>query len=53
MHARAVALGVGATGDEVEFVAAELAKCGDVRAEKAQAILEQLKKNGGFSGIQA
>jgi hydroxymethylglutaryl-CoA reductase len=53
MHARSVALGVGATGEEVEYVAAELAKCGDVRAEKAQAILEQLKKNGGFSGIQA
>jgi len=53
MHARSVALGVGATGEEVEYVAAELAKCGDVRAEKAQAILDQLKKNGGFSGIQA
>jgi hydroxymethylglutaryl-CoA reductase len=53
MHARSVALGVGATGAEVEYVAAELARTGDVRAEKAQAILEQLKKNGGFSGIQA
>jgi hydroxymethylglutaryl-CoA reductase len=53
MHARSVALGVGATGAEVEYVAAELAKSGDVRAETAQAILEKLKKNGGFSGIQA
>jgi hydroxymethylglutaryl-CoA reductase len=53
MHARTVALGVGATGDQVEFIAAELARSGDVRAERAAAILEQLRKTGGFSGIRA
>jgi hydroxymethylglutaryl-CoA reductase len=53
LHARSVALGVGATGEEVDLIAAELAECRDVRPERAQAILDRLKKNGGFSGIQA
>ncbi len=51
MHARTVALGVGATGELVDAVAKELARLGDVRPERAQAILAQLKaapakKNG-------
>jgi len=52
LHARSVALGVGATGDEIDMVAAELARTGDVRAEKALAILESLKA-GNRPGIQA
>ena len=53
MHARTVALGVGATGAQVELIAAELAESGDVRAERALAILQRLRASGGFSGIQA
>jgi hydroxymethylglutaryl-CoA reductase len=53
MHARTVALGVGATGALVELIAAELAESGDVRAERALAILQRLRASGGFSGIQA
>ena len=43
MHARTVALGVGATGDLVDAVAKELARVGDVRPERAAAILSQLR----------
>jgi hydroxymethylglutaryl-CoA reductase len=53
MHARTVALGVGATGELVDLIAAELASSGDVRAERALAILQRLRASGGFSGIQA
>lgn len=53
MHARTVALGVGATGEQVDLVAAELARLGDVRAEVAKAILDKLRAPNGFSGIQA
>ena len=53
MHARTVALGVGATGEQVDLIAAELAESGDVRAERALAILQRLRASGGFSGIQA
>jgi hydroxymethylglutaryl-CoA reductase len=52
LHARSVALGVGATGEQIDVVAAELARTGDVRAEKALAILESLKA-GNRPGIQA
>jgi hydroxymethylglutaryl-CoA reductase len=43
LHARSLALHVGATGDQVDMIAAELAECGDVRAERATAILERLR----------
>ena len=43
MHARTVALGVGATGELVDAVAKELARLGDVRPERAIAILAQLQ----------
>jgi hydroxymethylglutaryl-CoA reductase len=43
LHARSVALGVGATGELVDLVAAELAALGDVRPERATAILERLR----------
>jgi hydroxymethylglutaryl-CoA reductase len=44
MHARTVALGIGATGDLVERVAAEMAALGDVRAEVATQILMRLQR---------
>ena len=53
LHARSVALGVGAAGDEIELVAAELARLGDVRPERAIAILQQLKAGRVRPGIQA
>ena len=53
LHARSVALGAGATGEQVELIAAELAESGDVRPERATEILARLRRNGGFSGIQA
>jgi hydroxymethylglutaryl-CoA reductase len=53
LHARSVALGVGAIGEQVELIAAELAAAGDVRPERALAILQRLRTSGGFSGIQA
>jgi hydroxymethylglutaryl-CoA reductase len=53
MHARTVALGVGATGDEVELVAAELARTGDVRAEVASQILQRIKAGNVSGRIQA
>jgi hydroxymethylglutaryl-CoA reductase len=42
LHARSVALSAGATGAMVERVAAELAASGEVRAERAQLILQRL-----------
>jgi hydroxymethylglutaryl-CoA reductase len=53
MHARTVALGVGAVGEQVDIIAAELARLGDVRAEVAMQILTKLRAGNGFSGIQA
>jgi hydroxymethylglutaryl-CoA reductase len=44
LHARSLALGAGAVGDEVERVAAELAASGDVRTERAQAVLARLRQ---------
>lgn len=43
LHARSLALHVGATGDLVDRVAEELSRLGDVRAEVAQQILERLR----------
>ena len=43
LHARTVALGAGATGDLVEKVAAELARLGDVRPERAALVLAELR----------
>ena len=43
MHARTVALHVGATGELVERVASELAALGDVRADVAAQILARLQ----------
>ncbi|HMU40697.1 MAG TPA: hydroxymethylglutaryl-CoA reductase, degradative [Pseudomonadota bacterium] len=43
LHARSVAVSAGATGEWVELVAAELAKLGDIRQERAEQILSQLQ----------
>ena len=44
LHARSVAVSAGATGYLVDVVAAELAKLGDVRHERAVQILGQLRE---------
>jgi hydroxymethylglutaryl-CoA reductase len=43
LHARVVARAAGATGDLVERVAAEIARLGDVKADRAREILERLR----------
>jgi len=43
LHARVVARAAGATGDLVEQVAAELARLGDVKAERAREVLARLQ----------
>lgn len=44
LHARVVARAAGATGDLLERVAAEIAALGDVKPDRAQAILEKLRR---------
>jgi hydroxymethylglutaryl-CoA reductase len=43
LHARSLALHVGAVGEQVDLIAEELAACGDVRTERAAAILQRLR----------
>jgi len=47
LHARSLALHVGATGELVDRVAEEMSRLGDVRAEVAQQILERLRGANG------
>jgi hydroxymethylglutaryl-CoA reductase len=51
LHARSLALHVGATGELVERVAEELSRLGDVRAEVAQKILERLQSHNGHNKL--
>jgi hydroxymethylglutaryl-CoA reductase len=44
LHARGLARAAGATGDLVDRVAAELAACGDVKAERAREVLARLNE---------
>ena len=44
LHARVVARAAGATGDLVEKVAAELARLGDIKPERARAVLADLRR---------
>ncbi len=44
MHARTLALHVGATGELVERVAAALAASGDVKPERAREVVAQLRQ---------
>jgi hydroxymethylglutaryl-CoA reductase len=43
LHARNIALGVGATGDEVDHIAKQMASERDVRSDRALALLEELR----------
>lgn len=49
LHARSLALHVGATGELVDRVAEEMSRLGDVRAEVAQQILERLRGINGHA----
>jgi hydroxymethylglutaryl-CoA reductase len=49
LHARSLALHVGATGELVDRVAEEMSRLGDVRAEVAVQILERLKGSNGHA----
>jgi hydroxymethylglutaryl-CoA reductase len=43
LHARSVALGVGATGAEVEALAAKLVETGEIKAERAAELLTRMR----------
>jgi degradative hydroxymethylglutaryl-CoA reductase len=43
LHARSIALGVGAEGHEIERLAARLIEDGEIKAERAAALLDQLR----------
>ncbi|HET6581991.1 MAG TPA: hypothetical protein VFG69_01065, partial [Nannocystaceae bacterium] len=45
LHARSVALGVGALGAEVETLAALLVETGEIKAERAAALLAELRSS--------
>src|SRR5262249_10850962 len=45
LHARGLARSVGATGELVERVAAELSACGDVKPDRAREVLARLKES--------
>jgi hydroxymethylglutaryl-CoA reductase len=47
LHARGVARAVGATGELVDRVAAELSACGDVKPDRAREVLARLKTEPG------
>ncbi len=44
LHARSIALGVGAQGSEVEHLAQRLIACGEIKAERAAALLEDMRR---------
>ena len=46
LHARSVALEAGAAGDEVERLAAALVACGEIKAERAAQLLQELRAAG-------
>jgi len=45
LHAKNVAIAVGAIGEEIEKVTTELIGCGQIRADVAQTLLKKLRKN--------
>ena len=49
LHARSIALGAGASGAEVERLAAALVADGEIKAERAAALLTDLRAAGGDS----
>ena len=48
LHARSVAVAAGASGALVDIVAAELSKLGDIRKERAEQILSQLRESAAY-----
>ncbi len=48
LHARSVAVAAGASGALVDIVAAELSKLGDIRKERAEQILAQLRAGASY-----
>jgi hydroxymethylglutaryl-CoA reductase len=42
LHARQVALAAGATGDQVEAIAVQLAREGQIRLERARVLLRNM-----------
>ncbi len=47
LHARSVALGAGAEGTEVEALARRLIDCGEIKAERAIDLLQDIRENKG------
>ncbi len=43
LHARSVALGVGASGAELDELAQKLIECGEIKAERATALLAEIR----------
>jgi len=43
LHARSIALGVGASGPEVEWLAQRMIEVGEIKAERAASLLEELR----------
>jgi hydroxymethylglutaryl-CoA reductase len=43
LHARAIALSAGANDSEIERLAAALIECGEIKLERATALLEELR----------
>jgi hydroxymethylglutaryl-CoA reductase len=52
LHARSLAVHVGASGKLVDLVADEMARIGDVRPERALAILQKLKRNADGENLE-
>jgi degradative hydroxymethylglutaryl-CoA reductase len=46
LHARSVALSAGARGEEIEIIAARLVEIGEIKAERAQALLRETRSQG-------
>jgi degradative hydroxymethylglutaryl-CoA reductase len=49
LHARAVALTAGATGSEVETLAVALVECGEIKVERAAALLSEIRSRANGS----
>jgi hydroxymethylglutaryl-CoA reductase len=46
LHARSIALGAGASGSEVERLARALIADGEIKAERAAILLDELRRSG-------
>ncbi len=50
LHARNIAVNAGASGDDIELIALQMAKEGNVKVDRAKQILEKLKKGNEEKG---